>query len=737
MITIKDIAKLAGVSHGTVSNILNGKGNVSVEKIQLVEEIARKNGYSINAKAKMLRKGSTRSLAIILPDINNPHFANLFTSLKSHVEGYGYSLQLYLTGDIPAREEAAVNLIAAQRADGVAVVTCLPNMISIYDTLTVNGTKLVFVERKPEAAANFTGFDYRAAGAEIMAIFKSKGFRRVGIINGLNLHSCERDFYEGFMEAAGACREVTVEKVHIQSEKGMAFRAAFSFFRDAAAPEAIAASNLCLAEGVLSACTMGTLNETPWLISLAPFSITSDENRIVRYGLNSWMLGCETGKMLIDSIEGDSAGHAARIFQCDGMRRQDPPAAPTAAKKTLNVLMLESPGASAIMKLSPSFTQKTGINVKFAVFPYHELYDAINQMGDTGFYDVIRLDIVWLAWLKRKCLMALTDLPGDNGGLFSPMLPDIVKDFSMVNGVPYAVPFDLSIQMLFYRKDLFEDPKIKRMYYEMNRCELAVPSTFEEYNRIAAFFTRSVNPNSPVEFGTTLTIGTTSGIVCEYLPRLFSLGGGIFDEKGHALMDSKEAIAALKSYKECMKYACPIPENSWWKASVNNFISGNAAMMIMFINHASDIVNIEKSRVAGMIGYAQVPGNSPLLGGGSLGISRNSTNAAGAYDFIKWACGQEISIPYTLLGGVSPCASIYKDYELMDMYPWLNSAVQSFSVGRRREMRESGGNIIEEHKFEHTLGMSIKSAVLGVISEEEAMTHAQRGIEELIRQYQV
>ncbi len=735
MVTIKDIAKMAGVSHGTVSNILNGKGNVSVEKIQLVEEIARKNGYSINAKAKMLRKGSTRSLAVILPDITNPHFASFFTSLKSYVEEHEYALQLYLTGDIPSREEAVVNLIATQRVDGVVVVTCIPHLISLYDSLTANGTKLMFIERRPEVKANFLGFDYRTAGAEIMKDLIERGLHRIGVITGLHIHSCEKDFYEGFMEKAREECEIIVDEVHIQSEKGMAFRAAFSFFKDEEVPEAIAASNLCLAEGVLSACAMGTLNESPQMVVLSPSSIASGEDRIERYGVNSQMLGHEAGKLLIESINGEFMEPVSRILPCEGSKYQNSASISLPKGKTLNVLMLESPSTSALMKLSPSFTRKTGIKVNFAVFPYNELYDVINQMGDTGFYDVMRLDMVWLQWFKRKCLMPLPKMYRNSAGIFDHMLGDIMNDFSMVKGVPYAVPFDLSVQMLFYRKDLFEDPKVKRMYYEMNHYELAVPSTFEEYNRVAEFFTRRVNQNSPVEFGTTLTLGTTSGVVCEYLPRLFGAGGSLFDKAGRPLLGNAEAVEALKNYKESMKYACPIPENSWWKASVDNFISGNAAMMIMFINHASDIINIEKSNVAGMIGHAQVPGNSPLLGGGSMGISSNSRNKDEALDFIEWACGEEMSIPFTLLGGISPCASVYKNYELLEMFPWLNSAVQSYSIGRRREMWENNGNIVEEYKFEHTLGISIKSALLGVISEEEAMLNAQRGIEELIHQY--
>ena len=71
MATILDVAKLAGVSQGTVSNVLNGKGNVSSEKIRIVEEAARKLGYTINEQARILRKGSGKIIGVILPTVES------------------------------------------------------------------------------------------------------------------------------------------------------------------------------------------------------------------------------------------------------------------------------------------------------------------------------------------------------------------------------------------------------------------------------------------------------------------------------------------------------------------------------------------------------------------------------------------------------------------------------------------------------------------------------------------
>src|SRR5690625_2561338 len=66
-VTLLDIAKAAGVSHGTVSNVLNNKGNVSLEKIKKVKAVANKLGYKISHTARALRSGQENNVVIILP----------------------------------------------------------------------------------------------------------------------------------------------------------------------------------------------------------------------------------------------------------------------------------------------------------------------------------------------------------------------------------------------------------------------------------------------------------------------------------------------------------------------------------------------------------------------------------------------------------------------------------------------------------------------------------------------
>ena len=81
MATIKDIAKLAGVSHGTASNVLNQRGNVSSEKISKVLKAAKELGYTINPQAQLLRKGFSNKVVVFIPFVLKEHYSVFYESI--------------------------------------------------------------------------------------------------------------------------------------------------------------------------------------------------------------------------------------------------------------------------------------------------------------------------------------------------------------------------------------------------------------------------------------------------------------------------------------------------------------------------------------------------------------------------------------------------------------------------------------------------------------------------------
>jgi len=166
MATIKDIAKLAGVSQGTVSNVLNGKGIVSSKKILLVEEAARTLGYTINQKAKLLRKGSSKTIALILPNRRDQQYIDFQTSFTTFAEVHGFEVIPYFSNDNEERECNLIEQMKSSMVSAVATFTSLGKRASsFYQDRGFEPEKVLFVERK--GGKSYIGFDYMQAAKDI------------------------------------------------------------------------------------------------------------------------------------------------------------------------------------------------------------------------------------------------------------------------------------------------------------------------------------------------------------------------------------------------------------------------------------------------------------------------------------------------------------------------------------------------------------------------------------------
>lgn len=297
----------------------------------------------------------------------------------------------------------------------------------------------------------------------------------------------------------------------------------------------------------------------------------------------------------------------------------------------------------------------------------------------------------------------------------------------MVDGMIYSFPFTPNVQLFFYRRDLFDDAKIRRSYYETNHDNLSIPTEYDAFARLSRFFSRNVNPNAPTDYGISVVQGTVSGIVCEFLPILFSLGGSLFDTDGSPCLSSPIAYRALDIYLSLARDAYCVPPGGWWSDSIAQFTSGKTAMLNMFINHVSNITNLRKSRIAGRIGYASIPGGKPLLGGGVLGIAAASQKKEAALEFIRWACSPHISVPFTLLGGLSPCRNVYQNEDLLNLYPWLSIVPANYANAVMRTVPA----YLSEHELENILGISIKNALFHISTPKESLLRAQAQVEAL------
>ncbi|WP_307337377.1 LacI family DNA-binding transcriptional regulator [Caldalkalibacillus uzonensis] len=120
MTTIKDVAKLAGVSVSTASYALNGKGNVKPETKMKVLEAAKQLNYQKNGLAMDLKKSKTKTIALILSDLSGPYYSELIKGVQEVTMANGYDL--IACSSIGGKDSTAIKFLTEKRVDGVIIL---------------------------------------------------------------------------------------------------------------------------------------------------------------------------------------------------------------------------------------------------------------------------------------------------------------------------------------------------------------------------------------------------------------------------------------------------------------------------------------------------------------------------------------------------------------------------------------------------------------------------------------
>lgn len=145
-VDIRDVAALAGVSVGSVSNVLNHPDRVSPDMRRRVEEAVSSLGFVRNAAARNLRSGSSRTLGLVVYDLANPFFADLAVGAEEVALAAGYGMLLVNSGTSPERERRQLQLLAEQHVDGILLSPVDRSNRDEVDRLRDRGTAVVLLE---------------------------------------------------------------------------------------------------------------------------------------------------------------------------------------------------------------------------------------------------------------------------------------------------------------------------------------------------------------------------------------------------------------------------------------------------------------------------------------------------------------------------------------------------------------------------------------------------------------
>jgi len=259
-----DVARRAGVSRATVSYVLNsqkdGRVPISDETRQRVLDAIDELGYEPDARAQALRSGNTKTIALIIPDLRNPHFCEYATGIEEAARAAGYHMLLSST---TLNDEYAVEVfkdLSRRRFDGLILASSfiLESMEAQATLDQVRKSGLPIVELSDNYGVDAVAADYRNATMEVMDYLLSLGHRRIGLIygvGGVGGHELADDRIEPYRASLNAANLQIDTDLIVECgptiEDG--YQASLKLLRLGSRPTAIISVNDLLAIGALRA----------------------------------------------------------------------------------------------------------------------------------------------------------------------------------------------------------------------------------------------------------------------------------------------------------------------------------------------------------------------------------------------------------------------------------------------------------------------------------------------------
>lgn len=185
MATIKDVAREAGVSLGTVSNVLNKKAGVKTETKEKVHDAIDRLGFRYNMNASALRTGATKNIGLIIPTIVNPYYPELARGVEDALRKENFTLFLCNSDRNIGKERQYVNALLSKGADGLILVKSkLPE--EELRQLAAR-TLLVLVDHDGENSQSFcsVNVDDDEGITQGMALLEQYGHEQIAFISGL------------------------------------------------------------------------------------------------------------------------------------------------------------------------------------------------------------------------------------------------------------------------------------------------------------------------------------------------------------------------------------------------------------------------------------------------------------------------------------------------------------------------------------------------------------------------
>lgn len=321
--TIKDIARIANVSHTTVSRALNHQSRIREDTKEKILSIAKELNYRPNFIARSLVMKRTKTLGLVITTIANPFYTELAQGIEATAHKLGYNIILCSTQSDLATERLYVDMLRSKGVDGIIFTSAHMDDMNIVE-LAEEGFPIMLVNRRTyhpivNEKVDYVGIDNIQGGFLAVEHLIRMGHQRIGIIGGSSESSVGFERLKGGRRALAAYGSEQIEDYFLEGDflKESGYRGGMKFIKMAAPPSAVFAANDYMALGTYQAAIEAGLR-VPEDLSIVGFNdieFTAMKGiELTTIGQKKYEMGALSVETLVDMIEGRKSGPPKEII---------------------------------------------------------------------------------------------------------------------------------------------------------------------------------------------------------------------------------------------------------------------------------------------------------------------------------------------------------------------------------------------------------------------------------------
>ncbi|OUE22501.1 Catabolite control protein A [Clavibacter michiganensis] len=249
-VSIRDVAREAGVSTATVSRVLTGARGVRPASEAAVRDAASRLGYQPNALGRSLRRMSTSTVGVVVPRVDNPFFPAIIQRTEQLLHDHGLEMLLCTSSDDPVLESEKIGTLLGRQVDGLLVCSCdAKNSQHALDTAAQRVPVVQFDQCTDDWNGDFVGVDDAAGIAQSIEHLRRSGRRSIAYIGSRDSNSSGASRDRAFRALVPAHRGIRLGDF----SSAWGEEAAFSLLRQDDPPDSIVCGNDLIALGAIRA----------------------------------------------------------------------------------------------------------------------------------------------------------------------------------------------------------------------------------------------------------------------------------------------------------------------------------------------------------------------------------------------------------------------------------------------------------------------------------------------------